>query len=358
MQCPIFAEHMPHKLQKSTSDDSHLAGDSKQSENKDFAGIAAEMTEGTSDDTHLAADSERQEMSLLDESGRAYCLNCMERLVPLERALIARSYGWCRLCLTRFKSGEEKLPEVGNTCTRCRNGVIPIRGPPQFQHICRACWKADGYRNNDGTVPDRCSHYGCEGFLKAGGASRRNRLCEEHFRTARAQTWKDFFVDLDIVEDYDPYSLYIGNIPHQWRKPDLIAWISQVRPPRAEDAPPTVRCRKGGYLSDFNAQKECFINFAFVSFDLIQDTWALLVTIYGTYFPSVCGEERRVVAHPAVKEGPPGRWRDLPRPRERDWRVITGEVSDPMGSFDPRLSLSAQGLCAHTTRITMPTTQQ
>ena len=61
MQCPIFAEHMPHKLPKSTSDDSHLAGDSKQSENKDFAGIAAEMTEGTSDDTHLAADSERQE---------------------------------------------------------------------------------------------------------------------------------------------------------------------------------------------------------------------------------------------------------------------------------------------------------
>ena len=45
---------------RSTSD-SHLAGDSKQSENKDFAGIAAEMTEGTSDDTHLAADSERQE---------------------------------------------------------------------------------------------------------------------------------------------------------------------------------------------------------------------------------------------------------------------------------------------------------
>ena len=67
MQSPIFctfadvSEHMPHKLPKSTSDDSHLAGDSKQSENKDFAGMAAEMTEGTSDDTHLAADSERQE---------------------------------------------------------------------------------------------------------------------------------------------------------------------------------------------------------------------------------------------------------------------------------------------------------
>ena len=273
-----------------------------------------------SDDSHLADDSKRQEMSLLDESGRAYCLNCMWRLVPLEKQWIARSIGWCKVCLTRFKNGEEKLPEVGNTCTRCRNGVIPIRGPPQFQHICKACWKADGYRNNDGTVPDRCSHYGCEGFLKTSGASRRNRLCEEHFRTARAQTWQDFYADLDIVEDYDPYLLYIGNIPHQWREPDLIAWISQVRPPRAKDAPPTVRCRKGGYLSDFNAQKECFTNFAFVSFDLIQDTWALLVTIYGTYFPSVCGEERRVVAHPAVKEGPPGRWRDLPRPRERDWR--------------------------------------
>ena len=61
MQSPIFAEHMPHKLPKSTSDDSHLAGDSKQSENKDFAGIAAAVTEGTSDDTHLAADSKRQE---------------------------------------------------------------------------------------------------------------------------------------------------------------------------------------------------------------------------------------------------------------------------------------------------------
>ena len=44
-------------LPKSTSDDSHLAGDSTQSENKHFAGMAAEVTEGTSDDTHLADDS-------------------------------------------------------------------------------------------------------------------------------------------------------------------------------------------------------------------------------------------------------------------------------------------------------------
>ena len=47
---------MPRKLPKSTSDDSHLAGESKQSENKHFAGMAAEVTEGTSDDTHLADD--------------------------------------------------------------------------------------------------------------------------------------------------------------------------------------------------------------------------------------------------------------------------------------------------------------
>ena len=39
----------------------HLARDSKQSENKHFAGMAAEVTEGTSDDTHLADDSKRQE---------------------------------------------------------------------------------------------------------------------------------------------------------------------------------------------------------------------------------------------------------------------------------------------------------
>ena len=52
---------MPHKTPKSTSDDSHLAGDSKQSENKDFAGTAAEMTKRTSDDIHLPADSEQQE---------------------------------------------------------------------------------------------------------------------------------------------------------------------------------------------------------------------------------------------------------------------------------------------------------
>ena len=57
------AEHtrqLATALPKSTRDDSHLAGDSKQSENKDFAGMAAEMTEGTSDDTHLADDSKRQ----------------------------------------------------------------------------------------------------------------------------------------------------------------------------------------------------------------------------------------------------------------------------------------------------------
>ena len=57
--------HMPRKLPKSTSDDSHLAGDSEQSENKDFAGMAAEVTESTSDDTHLADDSHcHQEMDL------------------------------------------------------------------------------------------------------------------------------------------------------------------------------------------------------------------------------------------------------------------------------------------------------
>ena len=45
---------MATALPKSTSDDSHLTGDSKQSENKDFAGM------GTSDDAHLAGDSKRQ----------------------------------------------------------------------------------------------------------------------------------------------------------------------------------------------------------------------------------------------------------------------------------------------------------
>ena len=54
-----MSAHMQRKLPKSTSDDSHLAGDSEQSENKDFAGMAAEVTEGTSDDTHLAADCKR-----------------------------------------------------------------------------------------------------------------------------------------------------------------------------------------------------------------------------------------------------------------------------------------------------------
>ena len=52
---------MPGELPKSTSDDSHLAGDSEQSENKDFAGMAARVMGGTSDDTHLADDSKRQE---------------------------------------------------------------------------------------------------------------------------------------------------------------------------------------------------------------------------------------------------------------------------------------------------------
>ena len=51
--------HMPRELPKSTSDDSHLAGDTKQE--WQLAGMAAEVTEGTSDDTHLAADSKRQE---------------------------------------------------------------------------------------------------------------------------------------------------------------------------------------------------------------------------------------------------------------------------------------------------------
>ena len=58
---------MAANLPKSTSDDSHLAGDSKRPENA--AGSsgyappvqATEATEGTSDDTHLADDSKRQE---------------------------------------------------------------------------------------------------------------------------------------------------------------------------------------------------------------------------------------------------------------------------------------------------------
>ena len=44
-----------------TSDDSHLASDSKQIQNKHPAGMTAEVTEGISDDTHLADDSKRRE---------------------------------------------------------------------------------------------------------------------------------------------------------------------------------------------------------------------------------------------------------------------------------------------------------
>ena len=50
---------MPGELPKSTSDDSHLAGDTMQE--WQLAGIAAEVTEATSDDTHLADDSKRHE---------------------------------------------------------------------------------------------------------------------------------------------------------------------------------------------------------------------------------------------------------------------------------------------------------
>ena len=46
----VVSAHMPRKLQKSTSDDSHLAGDSEQSENKDFAGMTAEVSEAESDE--------------------------------------------------------------------------------------------------------------------------------------------------------------------------------------------------------------------------------------------------------------------------------------------------------------------
>ena len=52
---------MAANLPKSTSDDSHHAGDSKQSENKHFAGVVAEVTGDTSDGTHLADDSKRRE---------------------------------------------------------------------------------------------------------------------------------------------------------------------------------------------------------------------------------------------------------------------------------------------------------
>ena len=49
---------MANKLPKSTSDDSHLAGDSKQE--WQLKGWQLVM-DGTSDDTHLADDSKRQE---------------------------------------------------------------------------------------------------------------------------------------------------------------------------------------------------------------------------------------------------------------------------------------------------------
>ena len=50
----VVSGYMAVNLPKSTSDDKHLADDSKQSENKHFAGMAAKVTEATSDDTHLA----------------------------------------------------------------------------------------------------------------------------------------------------------------------------------------------------------------------------------------------------------------------------------------------------------------
>ena len=54
----LVSGHMPRKLPKSTSDDSHLADDSKQeSQLKDWQVVM----EGTSDDTHLAHESKRPE---------------------------------------------------------------------------------------------------------------------------------------------------------------------------------------------------------------------------------------------------------------------------------------------------------
>ena len=285
-------------------------------------------------------------MPLLDESGRAYCLNCTWRLVPLIRPQAAIHARLCGFCHSRSTDGKPvEVPEEGKTCTRCRAGVIPIRGLPQFHRICKACWKADGYRNTDGTVPDRCSYDGCEGFLRSHGASRRNRLCFSCYQDLYKQTWQTFYADLDIEEHYDPHWLYVGNIPFQWRAPDIIAWIMTVMPPRVgEEQNFTVRL--GGYENEFNAYKECIIKFAFVKFDLVRDTCALLMSTYDDRFPVICGERRKVVAHPAVKFGRPGRWRDLPN-QTRDWRIITGDVSVPMGALDPRLSLSTQGLSAH-----------
>ena len=84
----VVSVHMAANLPKSTSDDSHLAGDSKQSENKHFAGMAAEVTEGTSDDSHLAGDSKQSENKHF--AGMAAEVTESSRIMAIAKLLASR----------------------------------------------------------------------------------------------------------------------------------------------------------------------------------------------------------------------------------------------------------------------------
>ena len=213
--------------------------------------------------------------------------------------------------------------EEDRVCQRCREGVIPARGCPHTLNICRACWQRAGYPNADGIVEELCSHLGCECALPSTGISLRNCLCRRHYKELAAETWKDFYADLDIVIDYDPRCLYVGNIPFAWLEPEMTAWILDKMPERqGKERNFRVRYLTGGPKSDYNAFLECNVKFMFITFDLVRDAYHLLQLIYDTEFPVEDGEpRRRVVAHPAVKFGPAGRWPGLPRPPERDWRI-------------------------------------
>ena len=120
----VVSAQMPRKLPKSTSDDSHLAGDSEQSENKDFAGMAAEVSEAESDEVEKSF-HERVEK---DPYGFVASVLELDR-----RDVKAAIDGVFRLAATELKkSGSFKLAGMLNLKLKVRPATKARKGVNRF----------------------------------------------------------------------------------------------------------------------------------------------------------------------------------------------------------------------------------
>ena len=236
-------------------------------------------------------------------------------------------------------------------CRKCEHYNVSAKvAAAKANGFCRKCWGEDGYRDENGNLPQRCQtpldengrrpEY-CTVWVRTRGASAAMQLCKKCFAVAEQKTWLDvcegeWAYISDWLHLYEPNTVFIGNLPYTMEEDDVRNWVQQVMEhmPRC-----SIRCRRSGHW----VHGKIFKRFAFLEFYVVEDAYRTLQAVDGKLC-TFSGHSRHIVAYPAVKcerivyskkwvfhwmKGCRiGEWVLDCRPRLRSWHVLRGCEGD------------------------------